>query len=259
MKGFFDGIDPSMEHAALIDGCTRWGAFVRVALPSAIPSAMPSSDMLTAGDVTGGASAVASSAMPEPVASAMSTVEPATVSDAAQGASGFVLEHYQASIAIAVACIAGFIALNLVRGRQGRVWRAVRDDPIAASVSGISPGGAKVSAFVVSSFLAALAGAVYAQILSYVGPTAFGVSLSLSLLVGVVLGGRGSLLGAVIGGVLLVGLTPLIGRLAEGRDWPEQVSSNAPSLVFGLLVVVVVAVAPAGVAGLWQRRRSRIR
>ena len=38
MKGFFDGIDPSMEHAALIDGCTRWGAFLRVALPSAIPA-----------------------------------------------------------------------------------------------------------------------------------------------------------------------------------------------------------------------------
>jgi len=37
MKGFFDGIDPSMEHAALIDGCTRWGAFRRVALPAAIP------------------------------------------------------------------------------------------------------------------------------------------------------------------------------------------------------------------------------
>src|SRR5947209_19260677 len=38
MKGFFDGIDPSMEHAAMIDGCTRWGAFRRVALPSAIPA-----------------------------------------------------------------------------------------------------------------------------------------------------------------------------------------------------------------------------
>src|SRR5690606_21768407 len=38
MKGFFDGIDPAMEHAALIDGCTRWGAFLRVALPSAIPA-----------------------------------------------------------------------------------------------------------------------------------------------------------------------------------------------------------------------------
>ena len=38
MKGFFDGIDPSMEYAALIDGCTRWGAFIRVALPSAVPA-----------------------------------------------------------------------------------------------------------------------------------------------------------------------------------------------------------------------------
>ena len=38
MKGFFDGIDPSMEYAAMIDGCTRWGAFLRVAMPSAIPA-----------------------------------------------------------------------------------------------------------------------------------------------------------------------------------------------------------------------------
>jgi ABC-type branched-chain amino acid transport system, permease component len=57
--------------------------------------------------------------------------------------SGFVIEQWQASVAVAVACIVGFIALNLVRGRQGRVWQAVRDDPVAAAVSGISPSGSK--------------------------------------------------------------------------------------------------------------------
>jgi len=55
--------------------------------------------------------------------------------------SGFVIEQWQASVAIAVACIIGFVALNLVRGRQGKVWQAVRDDPIAAAVSGVSPSG----------------------------------------------------------------------------------------------------------------------
>ena len=251
---------------------------------SSAPSAMASSDMLTMDDVTGGSSA---QALPE--ASAVPSTDMLTLDDVQSGASGmpidpsaapidpsaipidpsalpdsgaavidpgFILERWQGSVAIAVACIAGFIALNLVRGRQGRVWRAVRDDPIAAAVSGIDPAGAKVSAFVVSSFFAALAGAVYAQILAYVGPSAFTVGLSLSLLVGVVLGGRSSLMGAAIGAVLIVGLPIVIASIADGRDWPTQIASNAPSLAYGLLVVLVVLVAPAGVVGLIRRRRS---
>ena len=141
---------------------------------------------------------------------------------------GFVIERWQASLAVAVACIVGFVALNLVRGRQGRVWRAVRDDPVAAAVSGISPAGSKVSAFVVSSLFAALAGAVFAQILAYVGPGAFGLGLSLSLLVGIVLGGRSSLIGAIIGAVLLVWLPEFVLSLSNDRGWNEQVTNNAP-------------------------------
>jgi hypothetical protein len=163
--------------------------------------------------------------------------------------SGFVIEQWQASVAIAVACIVGFIALNLVRGRQGRVWQAVRDDPIAAAVSGISPAGSKVSAFVVSSLFAALAGAVFAQILSYVGPGAFTLGLSLSLLVGIVLGGRNSLLGAMIGAVILVWLPEFVLSLASDRGWEEQVTNNAPNFIYGLAVVLVVLAAPGGLVG----------
>jgi branched-chain amino acid transport system permease protein len=149
-----------------------------------------------------------------------------------------------------------------VRGRQGRVWKAVRDDPIAAALSGISPAASKVSAFVVSSLFAALAGAVFAQILTYVGPGAYGVALSLSLLVGVVLGGRGSLMGAVIGAVLLVGLPAAVSNLAGERGWSEQVTNNLPSLAYGLLLVLVVLIAPGGVMGLlgagWRRLSARV-
>jgi branched-chain amino acid transport system permease protein len=171
---------------------------------------------------------------------------------------GFVLEHWQASLAVAVACIVAFVALNLVRGRQGRVWRAVRDDPVAAAVSGISPAGSKVSAFVISSLFASLAGAVFAQILSYVGPGAFGLGLSLSLLVGVVLGGRSSLVGAVIGAVLLVWLPEFVLSLSEDRGWDEQVTNNAPNLIYGLLVVLVVVIAPGGLMGSMQALVAKV-
>ncbi len=168
-------------------------------------------------------------------------------------ASAFIIERWQAGLAITVACIAAFIALNLVRGRQGRVWRAVRDDSVAAAVAGISPAKAKVSAFAVSSLFAALAGAVFAQILSYVGPGAFGLGLSLSLLVGVVLGGRSSLLGAIIGGIILVWLPEFVLSLAERGGWEDQITNNAPNLIYGLLVVLVVLAAPGGIVGSVQQ------
>jgi len=236
------------------------------ALPTdAATEDLASSDMLTMDDVTG--SGPASTPTPEPAPSGMESPTPSasamdlipttpsgTVTDP-----GFIIEQWQASMAIAVACIAGFVALNLVRGRQGRRWRAVRDDPIAAAMAGISPAMSKVSAFTVSSLFAALAGAVFAQLLTYVGPSAYGVGLSLALLVGVILGGRASLLGGVIGAVIIVGLPSLVGNVAEGRGWPAQVSDNAPNLLYGLLLVLVVLVAPGGIVGTARDLTARIR
>ena len=172
---------------------------------------------------------------------------------------GFVIEQWQASMAIAVACVVGFIALNLVRGRQGRVWQAVRDDPIAAAVSGISPAGSKISAFVVSSLFAALAGAVFAQILTYVGPGAFTLGLSLSLLVGIVLGGRNSFIGAIIGAVILVWLPEFVLDVSADRGWQDQFTNNAPNFIYGLLVVLVVLAAPGGIVGGIQGLVGRLR
>lgn len=174
-------------------------------------------------------------------------VDPTGITDALD--SGFIIERWQASMAIAVACLVAFAALNLVRGRQGRVWKAVRDDPVAAAVVGISPSGSKISAFIVSSLFAALAGAVLAQILTLVAPGAFGLGLSLSLLVGIVLGGRSSLLGAILGALLLVWLPELVDGLSGDRGWPEQITNNAPNLLYGLLVVAVVLAAPGGLTG----------
>ena len=245
------------EDMLTVDDVTGAGASEDMLTVDDVTGTTSPDDMLTVDDVTGAGSTDTGETVPLPSPSAISSTPSGTVTDV-----GFVLEQWQASVSIAVACIAGFIALNLVRGRQGRVWKAVRDDPIAAALSGISPAASKVSAFVVSSLFAALAGAVFAQILTYVGPGAYGVALSLSLLVGVVLGGRGSLMGAVIGAVLLVGLPAAVSNLSGERGWSEQVTNNLPSLAYGLLLVLVVLIAPGGVMGLlgagWHRLSARV-
>lgn len=173
-------------------------------------------------------------------------------------AAGFVLEQWQASLAIVMAAIVGFIALNLIRGHQGRTWQAVRDDPVAASLVGISTKSNKVSAFVVSGFFAALAGAVMAQIFAYVGPALFGLGLSLSLLVGVILGGRASLLGAILGAAFIVMLPQAVDAFSQQLGWSDRIAGNLPDLIYGLLVVVVVLVLPGGLVGslLAARRRK---
>ena len=228
-------------------------------------SGVAEGDLLTLDEAESG---VDSSALPSPEETAIVDgaapevpLDDSGLDAVATLADGFVLQQWQASVAIAVACVVGFLAMNLVRGHQGRVWQAVRDDPVAAAVVGIAPGRSKVSAFVVSALFAALAGGVLAQILTLVGSGAFGLGLSLSLLVGVVLGGRLSLVGAAIGAVLLVWLPELVDSLSADRGWPDQVTNNAPNLLYGLLVVVVVLLAPGGVTGglgeLSRRLRSR--
>ena len=242
-----DGGYAPVEEEVFVDGTVEGqsGDASSVAVPSAEATVSPD-DMLTLDNFP----AADASAAPPSVDSSSGDLGATDLSGAGDLIdAGFIIERWQAGLAITVACIAAFIALNLVRGRQGRVWRAVRDDSIAAAVAGISPAKAKVSAFAVSSLFAALAGAVFAQILSYVGPGAFGLGLSLSLLVGVVLGGRSSLLGAVIGGLLLVWLPEFVLSLAERGGWEDQITNNAPNLIYGLLVVLVVLLAPGGIVG----------
>ena len=92
---------------------------------------------------------------------------------------------------------------NLTRSGVGRALRAVRDDEIAASLCGLQVGRMQTLAFVVSAACAGLGGAMLAVVLQLAQPGAFPLQLSLSLLTGVVLGGLGSLVGAIWGAALL--------------------------------------------------------
>jgi ABC-type branched-subunit amino acid transport system permease subunit len=224
------------------------------------PFAVPDSELVDPSSAATPSPVVDASAsampLPDTVAVDGTAADPSSLSDTA----GFVLEQWQASLAITMACIVGFMALNLIRGQQGRRWQAVRDDPVAASLVGISPQSTKVSAFVISGFFAALAGAVFAQILAYVGPAVFGLGISLSLLVGIILGGRSSLIGAMLGAGFIVLLPQIVQNFSDRLGLADQVARNLPDLIYGLLVVLVVLVLPGGLVGSLLaagRRRAR--
>jgi branched-chain amino acid transport system permease protein len=149
---------------------------------------------------------------------------------------------------------------NLARSRVGRTWRAVRDDEVAAELAGIRLGRTRVLAFVVSAACAGLAGAVLAMVVRIAAPSGFTLTLSLGLLTGVVLGGLGSLSGALIGAALLTFLPPLFTDIGLGAGLSDLQAAELAPLVYGLTLVFVILLAPAGIVGTlreqWRRRRD---
>lgn len=160
----------------------------------------------------------------------------------------------------ACALIVLLLLSNLVRSRFGRTWRAVRDDEVAAELTGIDLGRARVLAFAVSAACAGVGGSLLAIITRLAAPTSFTLVLSISLLVAIVIGGLGSLLGAVLGSVLLVFLAPAVTNLGRANGLSDAQAANVAPLVYGIVLIVVMLAAPQGVVGTirmrWLARRA---
>jgi branched-chain amino acid transport system permease protein len=177
----------------------------------------------------------------------------------------FPFEQWQAWLALTAALLTMLLLANLIRSRFGRTLRAVRDNEVAARLAGISVARTQVLAFVVSAACAGLGGGMFAVLAQSVSPSAFTLTLSLNLLLAVVVGGLGSLAGAVWGSLLLV-LLPywtdaLVGRLVLSPALHQRLAGNLPLAIFGLLLIVVMIAAPGGIqsllnrAGRWVRGR----
>jgi branched-chain amino acid transport system permease protein len=136
------------------------------------------------------------------------------------------------------------LAWILLRGRFGRALRAVRDSQVAAVASGVNLPLYKTMAFGVSAFYAGVAGSLLAISLSYINPTSFPVTLSILLLTGAVVGGLGTLVGPIFGGLLIVFLwvTPIYASY-------QHLSQNAPPVIYGALTIAVMFLMPHGVVG----------
>jgi branched-chain amino acid transport system permease protein len=162
---------------------------------------------------------------------------------------GFSLEHWEAWIACAGALIVMFALYNLTHSGIGRSLRAVRDDEIAASLCGMRVARSQTLAFVVSAACAGLGGGLLTIVLQLAQPGAFPLQLSLSLLTGVVLGGLGSLVGAIWGAALLVLLPNWTNDLAHAFSLSTKVSANLPLAIYGLVLIGAMLLWPSGIQG----------
>jgi branched-chain amino acid transport system permease protein len=147
------------------------------------------------------------------------------------------------------------LAWLLLRGRLGRAFRTIRESEIAAVSSGINLTLTKTLAFGIAAFFAGIAGSLYAIVIGYVNPDTFAVGLSLLLLIGVVVGGLGSLMG-VVAGALFVEYVPLyapdILRWAESPFGSplDPNRAGAGAAVYALILLLVLYAFPTGIAGL---------
>ena len=162
--------------------------------------------------------------------------------------------------------VIALLAKNLVRGAVGREWMAIRDMDVAASVIGIRPMYAKLTAFAVSSFIVGVAGALWAFI--YLGawePAAFSVDQSFKLLFMVIIGGMGSIMGSFLGAgfivLLPIFLNQFLPALASliGVEISTAGVSHAELMVFGGLIVWFLIVEPHGLAKLWVITKQKLR
>jgi branched-chain amino acid transport system permease protein len=144
---------------------------------------------------------------------------------------------------LAVAAAMFVIGRNLLRGRIGRAMVAIRDNPIAAEAMGIDIALYKSLTFGVSAMFTGIGGALGAIAVQFVSPDSFNVFLSIAFLVGIVVGGLGTLQGAVYG-ALFIQFVPNVA---------DRISRSAPWAIYGIMVILFMYLAPGGVAGFVHR------
>ncbi len=142
--------------------------------------------------------------------------------------------------ALAVGGLLFLAATNIVRGRIGRAMRAIRDQPTAAEAMGIDIALFKTRAFATSAMYTGIAGSLGAITIQFVAPDAFGVSISLTFFVGMVVGGGASIAGAIMG-ALFIQFIPNIA---------DEISKAAPGAVYGLILIAFMFLLPGGLASL---------
>lgn len=147
---------------------------------------------------------------------------------------------------LGVAIVMFAVAHNLLRGAMGLNLVAVRDHPIAAEAMGVNNARIKSITFGISALYTSVGGALSAIVVQFVAPDSFNVFLSITLLVGAVVGGLSSLSGAMFGAVFI----QFVPRFAE------LVSKAAPWAVYGAILLVLMLLWPTGVAGGIARLRT---
>jgi branched-chain amino acid transport system permease protein len=169
--------------------------------------------------------------------------------------------QWPADVAIAVAAVAFFFMANLFRSRTGRAMRLVRDNEVAAELAGVNLQRTRTLAFVISAAYAGLGGSVMTLLSGSVTPQTYGLTLSILLLTLMVLGGIGTLTGAVIGGLIYSysdNIVSIVNKVT-GVNPTSTFGANLKGIVFGVLLILTMMLAPRGLVGLGTFLRRYLR
>ena len=140
---------------------------------------------------------------------------------------------------IPVTVIMTLLARNLVNGYIGRAFIALRESEIAAQTIGVDLAKYKTIAFAISAFYTGVAGGLFAFLITYLSPDAFTIELSVDFIAMIVIGGLGSIMGSIIGAVVLTGMQQVLAGLQDLQI-----------LIFGLALIIFMIFMPKGIVGM---------
>lgn len=159
---------------------------------------------------------------------------------------GMVISSYITSLIFAIfwSVVCFFVIWRLLKSSHGRCFLSVREDEIAAEAMGINTTKAKIQAFVVSSFFAGIAGALYAHFTNYVSPASFTFLMSIDAVIMVVLGGMGSMSGVLTSALIITVLPELLRSL---KDFTGGVDLRM--IIYSLALILIMILRPKGLFG----------
>ena len=138
------------------------------------------------------------------------------------------------------------LARNLANGYIGRAFIALRESEIAAQTIGIDLARYKTIAFAISAFYTGVAGGLFAYLITFLSPDAFSIELSIDFIAMIVIGGMGSILGSIIGAVILTGMQQILAGLLDLQI-----------LIFGISLIVFMIFMPRGISGMIYGLKER--
>ena len=167
---------------------------------------------------------------------------------------GLNAEYYWWFLLIPTILLAVIMIRHLDNSRVGRYWSAIREDEVAAAAMGVPVTKMKVLAFVIGASTSGVAGWIYAVKISYIAPNSFPLLLSILVLCAVVIGGLGSISGAVLGAALVTALPEVVRDASNGAEILGFDIETGRIAVFGLLLIVVMIYRPGGLLAARRRR-----
>ena len=162
-------------------------------------------------------------------------------------------------VLLAIDVLLMLFAYNLLRSKTGRAWVAIRDRDVAAEALGVNVRFYKVSAFMISSTITCMAGSLFAYYRGFVSVEAFSFLTTIEYVAMIIVGGMGSLLGAVFGTVFIVLLPYVIDMLAAAFNVPSRLTLYLSAIKyasFGLIMILFLLVEPRGLVGIWSSIRD---